>query len=53
MKRSILANHYLCSQAWWGFISANDKHKLSSVIHKVKRCNLDGDLVLPELEEER
>ena len=40
------------SEAWWGFISANDKHKLSSVIHKVKRWDLDGGLVLPELEEE-
>src|SRR5579872_7161112 len=40
------------SQAWWEFISVNDKHKLSSVIHKVKRWYLDGGLALPELEEE-
>src|SRR5579872_5271956 len=25
------------SQAWWGFISTNDKHKLSSAVNKVKR----------------
>src|ERR1700730_15058092 len=38
------------SEAWWGFISANDKHKLSSVIHQVKRWDLDGGLILPKLE---
>jgi len=40
------------SQAWWGFVSAADKHKLSSLVHKVKRWELDGGLALPELDEE-
>ena len=40
------------SQAWWGYISAADKTKLSSLIHKVHRWDLDGGLSLPELEQE-
>jgi hypothetical protein len=37
------------SQAWWGFVSAADKHRLSSLVHNT-RCNLDGGVSLPELD---
>ena len=40
------------SQAWWGFVSAADKQKLSSLVHKVTRWNLDGGMSLSELEAE-
>ena len=40
------------SQAWWGFVSASDKHKLSSLVHKVTKWNLDGGVSLPELDTE-
>ena len=38
------------SQAWWGFVSAADKQKLSSLVRKVTRWNLDGGLPFPEFE---
>jgi hypothetical protein len=38
------------SQAWWGFVSAADKHRLSSLVHKAARWNLDGGVSLPELD---
>src|SRR5579872_3997174 len=40
------------SQAWWGFVSAADKQKLPSFVHKVTRWNLDGGVSLPELDTE-
>ena len=40
------------SQAWWGFVSAADKHKLSSLVHKVTRWELDGGVPPPELDSE-
>src|SRR5579872_3159075 len=40
------------SQSWWGFVSAADKQKLSSLVHKVTRWNLDGGVSLPELDTE-
>src|SRR5579872_4149934 len=40
------------SQAWWGFVSAAGKQKLSSLVHKVTRWNPDGGVSLPELDTE-
>ena len=40
------------SQAWWGFVSTADKQKLSSLVRKVTRWDLDGGVSLPELDSE-
>ena len=40
------------SQAWWGFVSTADKQKLSSLVRKVTRWDLDRGVSLPELDSE-
>ena len=39
------------SQAWWGFISEEDKKKMTSLVNKTRTWNIDGGIPLPNIYE--
>ena len=39
------------SQAWWGFINQEQKHKIESLVRKTRSWNIDGGIPLPNMDE--